>query len=153
MDEEWSTIPGYSRYEVSNVGRVRSIGRVIVRNTRWGGVGECKIKGRVRSISWSSGDRLYAVVTLVGDNDLPKTIFVHVLVCMTFHGPRPAGMWALHRDDNVKNNTPDNLYWGTPKQNYADAKRNGGIAAGMEKRKLSRRVVSDTWRAVIFGAS
>ena len=50
---------------------------------------------------------------------------VHHLVCEAFHGPRPAGMWCLYRDDNRGNNTPENLYWGTPKQNQRDCIRNG----------------------------
>lgn len=35
------------------------------------------------------------------------------------------GALALHKDDNPDNNNIDNLYWGTSKQNRADAMRSG----------------------------
>lgn len=34
-------------------------------------------------------------------------------------------MFACHRDDNKDNNCLTNIYWGTPKENTADAIRNG----------------------------
>jgi hypothetical protein len=36
-------------------------------------------------------------------------------------------MEACHRDDDKKNNHLNNLYWGTHRQNFKDAKRNGII--------------------------
>ena len=49
-------------------------------------------------------------------------------------GRRPLGCVALHRDDDRRNNRLSNLYWGTMRQNQADAVRNGkqkpGISLG-----------------------
>ena len=43
---------------------------------------------------------------------------VHQLVCEAFHGPCPfEGAVVLHRDENPHNNRPDNLRWGTQKEN------------------------------------
>jgi hypothetical protein len=42
---------------------------------------------------------------------------VHRLVCEAFHGPCPAGMETLHRDEDALNNRPENLCWGTRKEN------------------------------------
>ena len=50
---------------------------------------------------------------------------VHHLVAEAWHGPRPAGMLCLHRDDDRLNNTPMNLYWGTQSQNQHDCISNG----------------------------
>lgn len=46
---------------------------------------------------------------------------VHRLVCEAFHGPAPEGKpWALHRNGDPSDNTPGNLYWGSPKDNVKD---------------------------------
>lgn len=42
---------------------------------------------------------------------------VHRLVCEAFHGPCPPGMETMHRDENGLNNRPENLEWGTRKDN------------------------------------
>ena len=42
---------------------------------------------------------------------------VHRLVCEAFHGPCPPGMEVLHLDENGLNNRPENLRWGTRKEN------------------------------------
>lgn len=50
---------------------------------------------------------------------------IAVMVLETYVGLRPDGMVACHRDDNRENDTMENLYWGTPKQNTQDILRNG----------------------------
>lgn len=43
---------------------------------------------------------------------------VHRLVCEAFHGPAPEGRnYVLHIDENGLNNRPENLSWGTQKEN------------------------------------
>lgn len=46
-----------------------------------------------------------------------KTYKVHRLVCEAFHGPPPDGADTLHLDENPANNRPENLKWGTRKEN------------------------------------
>lgn len=47
-----------------------------------------------------------------------KTLHVARLVCLAFHGPPPEGKpYCLHKDENARNNKPDNLKWGTQKEN------------------------------------
>lgn len=47
-----------------------------------------------------------------------KTYKIARLVCEAFHGPAPEGMnICMHLDENSRNNLPDNLKWGTQKQN------------------------------------
>lgn len=50
---------------------------------------------------------------------------VHRLVLETFIGGCPAGFICRHLDGNPKNNTLDNLCWGTYKENEADKIRHG----------------------------
>lgn len=43
---------------------------------------------------------------------------VHILVCETFHGLKPfEEAVVMHLDDDSENNRPDNLKWGTQKEN------------------------------------
>lgn len=47
-----------------------------------------------------------------------KTYRVHQLVCEAFHGPKPFdGAVVMHKDECASNNCPDNLQWGTQKEN------------------------------------
>lgn len=70
----------------------------------------------------------------------PKTMTVHSLICSAFHGERPSPkMQTRHWDGNRRNNLPDNLLWGTWKDNYEDQVRHGrGLdGAGNPNHKLS----------------
>ena len=43
---------------------------------------------------------------------------VHQLVCEAFHGPKPfPEAVVIHLDENALNNRPENLKWGTQKEN------------------------------------
>lgn len=45
-------------------------------------------------------------------------IKVHQAVCEAFHGPKPFdGAVVIHLDEDAKNNRPENLKWGTQKEN------------------------------------
>jgi hypothetical protein len=103
----------FSGYEVSSLGRCRSVERT----TRHGH----HRKARILRPNLSSR---YPRITPSVDNEV-FSVGIHVLVCEAFHGPPPPGAWALHRDDNPLNNTPENLYWGTPSDNEYDKVRNG----------------------------
>ena len=64
-------------------------------------------------------------VRLTPDVGKQCTRFVHSLVLTAFVGPRPTGMYALHRDDDPTNNSLDNLYWGTPSENIRQCFNSG----------------------------
>lgn len=46
-----------------------------------------------------------------------KTYKIHQLVCEAFNGPKQEGQVCMHLDEDYKNNRPDNLTWGTQKEN------------------------------------
>jgi HNH endonuclease/NUMOD4 motif len=113
--EVWIEIEGWPCYQVSNQGRVRSLDKVIIQSN---GVQRFS-KGVVLNPWKESG---YFRVDLSNDNE-KQPFFVHTLVCTVFHGPCPEGLECRHLDGNEWNNLPDNLMWGTRKQNAEDAVR------------------------------
>lgn len=124
MIEEWRAVPGHPAYEVSNVGRVRSIDRpMLVRHPTRGFVLRHKRGQILRPGTLKSGHQF--VVLSGGAGRL-----VHALVLLAFVGPRPEGMECCHWDDNPKNNSVDNLRWGTRAENVADFLRNYGRHSG-----------------------
>jgi hypothetical protein len=45
-------------------------------------------------------------------------IKVHQAVCEAFHGPKPfPSAVVIHKDEDAHNNRPENLKWGTQKEN------------------------------------
>lgn len=60
------------------------------------------------------------------ENGKGKTYYVHQLIALAFHGPRPSPRHhAAHRDGNKRNNTPINVEWITKEENEADKIKHG----------------------------
>ena len=121
--EEWRPIPGYEgAYEVSSMGRVRSLSRVITRSD-----------GRPRTITgrvlreWASGRYPKVNLKANGTQDLTP---VHRLVAAAFLGPCPEDHIVCHWDDDPKNNRVANLRYDTRSANCADTMRNGNGGRG-----------------------
>ena len=111
MKEIWKPVVGYEGfYEVSNIGRVRSLARIVECNDGR----KRKIKTRIlRQPCAPSG---YYMVTL-HKNGKQKSGLVHRLVCEAFI-PNPLGKGEVnHKDENSKNNNAPNLEWVTSKEN------------------------------------
>lgn len=107
--ERWRAVRGYEgSYEVSDLGRVRSLDRVTDRGRRW--------RGRFMTGSPMAND--YLLVTLWRDGT-QRSHLVHRLVLSAFTGPAPEGAEALHGDGNPANNALANLTWGTHSENQA----------------------------------
>ncbi len=67
------------------------------------------------------------------NNGSRKTVCLHQLFCEIYHGPRPPGMIVRHLDRNKLNNTPENIIWGTPKENENDKIIHGTFLRGEQK--------------------
>lgn len=118
--EEWRPVVGWeARYEVSNQGRVRRIEyQVPLKNGKFRTFPERILKSRDQSCS-----RHQVVELLYGKEK--KTSLVHRLVLEAFVGPCPPKQEACHHDDDPKNNSLENLRWGTRSENRMDMVRNG----------------------------
>lgn len=116
--ENWRPIPGYEgSYEVSDLGRVRSIDREIP--GRWG---RHIRHGIVLRQNTDKDGYKKVAPSLNGD---ARTVSVHHLVLQAFIGPEPEGYVAMHRDGDPANNTASNLSWGTYSDNTFDAVEHG----------------------------
>lgn len=121
--ERWLPVPGYEGvYEVSDLGRVRSLTRYIRHSS-----GSPKIhRGRHlnRVPSDKSNPKSYLRVGIGRDGKL-RARDVHALVLEAFVGPRPPGMQCCHYNGNPRDNRLSNLRWDAPSGNKMDDVRNG----------------------------
>jgi hypothetical protein len=123
MTEIWRPIPGYvGIYEISSLGRCRSLDRVVIKMTR-GRPAQHRLKGRVLRPAVSA--RGYLVVGLAR-----RTAYLHQLVLRAFVGERPPGLQAAHNNGDRLDNRLSNLRYATPKANTADRYLHGTVLFG-----------------------
>ncbi len=118
--EEWKPLRGYDRnYDVSNLGRVRTM---------------LDSRSRIKIVKqYGTGrDRVHLSVNL-RLNGKQITRLVHHLVAQVWLPPKPAGLIILHGSGGRRDNRPDNLSYGTYKQNAGpDRERDGTLIRGEE---------------------
>ncbi len=110
ISEEWRSIAGYVGYEVSNLGRVRSIIR--------------RHQSLPHVFAVCLGNHGYPVVNLYHGKKA-RSFTVHGLVARAFIGPCPRGQEVRHKDGKRDNPTLENLSYGTRADNEADKWRHG----------------------------
>ena len=112
--EEFRDIPGYEGlYEVSNLGRVRSL--------------ETERILKPSKNTWG-----YLFVSLY-KNGIKKAVRIHRLVALAFI-PNPDNLPCInHKDEDKTNNTVDNLEWCDDKYNANYGTRNERIAEKTRK--------------------
>lgn len=119
-EERWLPVVGAEgEYEVSDLGRVRSLDRTIVDAT---GTRSRTFQGRLLRPGSSRRDAHLSVTVgrVVGHR------YVHSLVLEAFVGKAPARMECRHRDGNPTNNRLGNLAWGSRAANICDKKYHNG---------------------------
>jgi len=124
--EHWLPVASYEGlYEVSDLGRVKSLprpgcrngnksrlygGRIIVQHAAYGG---------------------YLTVGLWRDGKSTQAR-VHKLVAAAFLGPCPPGQMVCHGPSGILNNSVGNLSYGTAAKNGADMVRDGTSVTGIK---------------------
>jgi hypothetical protein len=126
MIEEWRAVVGFEgSYEVSNLGRVRSLDRMLPwkRTLRTGTVVDC-LRRHAGKIMVPQAKEAGHMWVQLGRG---VQVYVHHLVLEAFVGPAPTDAHVgLHWDDKPSNNNLGNLRWGTRADNAADFVRNYG---------------------------
>lgn len=123
MKEVWKDIPGYEGYyQASTFGRVKSIGRISIRNNGKSEHSVYHIKERLKKIQKQTQG--YSQVVLYKDG-MQKTIRLNTLIAKMFV-PNPENKpFVNHIDGDKSNNRADNLEWVTAKENISHAYRTG----------------------------
>ena len=105
MEEIWKDVPDYEGlYQVSNLGRVRSLPKVWI--SAYGGVR--KHNGKIMKLQMNKFG--YFSIRFF-KNGIGKTMRVHQLVAMAFLGHKPCGYKLVidHINDNPSDNRVENL--------------------------------------------
>lgn len=105
--ETWSPVPSALGVLASSEGRVMNEPYIGVMHT-----GAERIYGGIPTKGRWDGARYSWFVKRLG-----KTFKVHRLVCEAFNGPSLPGQVCMHLNEDASDNRPENLAWGTQKQN------------------------------------
>lgn len=101
--EIWKDVPGYEGlYQVSNLGRVKSVDRTIIKKN---GISQ-HFKSKIISV-WIS-DYIYVWLSKNGKG---KTYAIHNLVAKAFLPNAKNELCVNHKDENKHNNNVNNLEW------------------------------------------
>jgi hypothetical protein len=147
MNEEWRKVPSNQDYEVSNLGRVRSLDKKVYagRNSYRAVVGKVLKPGLASNGYWT---------VVLGRAMGSRT--VHSLVAEAFLGPCPTGQEVRHLDGVRTNCNADNLAYGTRLDNINDAfghgTRNteGYRALGLKGAATKDERYGRGWRSKVF---
>lgn len=142
--ETWRDVVGFAgRYEVSSLGRIRSLDMQVKTKNRWGEMVRPTV-GRI--LKCTPNSQGYLQVTLCDESGTRHQMLVHWVVAAAFIGPRPFGMYVLHGNDVKADCRAENLSYGSCKQNSADAIANGRQPRG--ERQGSARLTAEAVRHI-----
>ena len=138
MQEEWKDIDGFEgSYQVSNLGRVRSLIRRV--DSRIGKDGRRRwriIPGRILRQSKRPKENGYYLFVALSKNGKYRCLCVHRLVAKKFVPNPEEKSQVNHKDGNKSNNVATNLEWVTPLENTRHA-----IKTGLRKRTPPKKMV------------
>ena len=127
MEEEWRDIKGYEGlYQVSNLGRVKSLDRYVINKSNK----QQYYNGKILTLS---------------KNNSQKTIPVHILVAKTFI-PNPESKPEVnHIDGNKTNNCVSNLEWVTRSENELHAYKNGLAKSSLKQKEAVAKYARENY--------
>lgn len=156
MTERWLPVVGYEGlYEVSDLGRVRSLDRVLEQFHPKFGVYERRFRGRLlkAKVCTKGPYGNWLNVMLGRGRDGSRYHLVSRLVLAAFVGACPQGMEAAHNNGDPEDNRLTNLRWDTHSSNQLDIRRCGHHTKMIGSPRLSDTEVRAIRRAVKGGAT
>ena len=106
--EEWRVIPGFSDYEISTAGRIRSRERnKVIANGR-----TIKLESRFKTIRVHPGNG-FLLTDLVDDRGKRRTVYPHKVVALAFipNSDPKTNKVVVHLNGDLKDNSVENLSW------------------------------------------
>ncbi len=132
-DERWLPVVGFEgRYEVSDLGRVRSLDHICYQRIGRGKTPDRRVAKAVWGRVLKPGRGSHGYLTI---NIERKSHCIHVLVLNAFVGPCPDGMEACHNNGIKLDICLTNLRWDTPKANTHDSIIHGAMVLGEQRRQ------------------
>lgn len=128
--EIWIDIEGYDGYQISNLGRVKSLDREIQHGRGF----TCKYLGRV--LKQGLNTKGYPQVSI-----FKKSFPIHRLVLPVFNPCNDRDMQVNHIDGDKTNNRLDNLEWVTASENMRHSYKEG-LACNKGDRSPARKLSS-----------
>ena len=137
MEEIWRDIEECEGYQVSNLGRIRSVDRVLYAGNRWGGVSARRYKGKlITTFAYPNG---YMAFVYRKHHKTIKNFLIHRLVAQAFI-PNPDNLPQInHKNEQRDDNRVDNLEWCTDVYNkmYNNRSKRVAIANGKPIEQLN----------------
>lgn len=114
MIEHWKPVPSKSGVMASSLGRIQlPCGEAKMPH---GGIRQYNPKPTYGTKTKASKNAKHQYMSVYSRK--LGTMKIHRLVCEAFHGPAPFDRSVvIHIDENALNNKPENLRWGTQKEN------------------------------------
>lgn len=144
-DNIWVRVPGFSNYEATRFGQIRSYYRK----------GRSGINVEPKILKGWTDKKGYLRVQMLRNDGSHKSRFVHrVIIECFFVGPIRPNSQIRHFDDNKADNRyPENLCLGSDQDNKDDARRNGVNARGerINNAKLTSNNVREIRRRLFIG--
>jgi hypothetical protein len=108
--EDWAPIEGFSNYEISSKGKIRSKTRKVWHK---GSQVHMKIRGKMMRQRWNKICKCY-FLDLIDDDKKRRTVYPHKETAKAFL-PRTSDdlTMIIHVDNNPRNNAVENLQWMT----------------------------------------
>jgi hypothetical protein len=139
----WRDIPSLPGYQVSDAAEVRRLPYRGALGRTAGGI----------ILAQATNPRGYRTITaFVPSVGRYQPCLVHRVVCEAFHGPAPfKGAKALHWRNDLADNSPSNVRWGSQAENMADKLVDGTQTRG--ERHGTARLTEAAVRAIRASAS
>lgn len=129
MIEIWRDIKEYEGlYQISNLGRVKSLSRCYWHGNRW-------YKQKEKFLKLNINTKGYQSVVLYDAEHKSKRVMIHRLVANAFISNPDNLPEVNHRDENKENNQVDNLEWCTSEYNNNYGTKSARLSIKMSGRK------------------